>query len=66
MALCFQLIQEKEKNICLSSKEKITYIIAEVICIQLQLQDEWKQVSGDIFDLDHFLPNSTLIDCLVS
>ena len=36
----------------LSSKEKITNIIAVVICIQLQLQDEWKQVSGDIFDLE--------------
>ena len=66
MALCFQLIQEKEKNICLSSKEKITNIIAVAICIQLQLQDEWKQVSGDIFDLDFFLLKSTLIDCLLS
>ena len=41
----------ERKNICLSSKEKITNIIAVVICIQLQLQDEWKQVSGDVVDL---------------
>ena len=44
----------ERKNICLSSKEKITNIIAVVICIEPQLQDEWKQVSGDILDLDFF------------
>ena len=42
----------ERRNICLSSKEKITNIIAVVICIQLQLQDEWKHVFGDIFDLE--------------
>ena len=44
----------ERKNICLPYKEKITNSIAVVICIQLQLQDEWKQVSGDVFDLEFF------------
>ena len=56
----------ERKNICLSSKEKITNIIAVVICIQLQLQDEWKHVFGDIFDLEFFLLKSALLGCLRS